>query len=80
MFEVRLLESGRIKAVRVVRPSGIAEYDRNVVRNVWQVGAFDPLPAALGREAVVRMSWDSLNPAVGREGPGPGRRGAVAPD
>jgi TonB family protein len=74
VFEMRLLESGRIAAVRVVRPSGIAEYDRNVVSRIWRVGGFDPLPDALGREAVVKMSWDSLNPVVGREGRGPGGR------
>jgi TonB family protein len=75
VFEMRLLESGRIAAVRVVRPSGIAEYDRNVISRVWRVGTFDPLPDTLGREAVVKMSWDSLNPVVGREGRGPGGRG-----
>jgi TonB family protein len=78
VFEMRLLESGRIAAVRVVRPSGIAEYDRNVVSRVWRVGTFDPLPHALGREAVVKMSWDSLNPVVGREGRGPGGRSESA--
>ncbi len=71
---MRLLQSGRIAAVRLVRPSGIAEYDQNVLRRVRRVGAFEPLPDALGREALVKMSWDSLNPAVGREGRGPGGR------
>ena len=74
VFEMRLLQSGRIAAVRLVRPSGIAEYDQNVLSRVRRVGAFEPLPDALGREAVVKMSWDSLNPAVGREGRGPGGR------
>lgn len=74
VFDLILLEDGRVAQVSVVRPSGIAEYDRNVVAGVRGISSFGRVPEEFGRRAVLRINWDSLNPAVGRSGPGPGRR------
>ncbi|HEY8943775.1 MAG TPA: energy transducer TonB, partial [Polyangiaceae bacterium] len=74
VFDLTLLEDGRVAHVSVVRPSGIAEYDRNVVASVRGIGTFGPVPHQFGSRAVLRINWDSLNPVVGRHGPGPGKR------
>ncbi|HET9956683.1 MAG TPA: energy transducer TonB [Polyangiaceae bacterium] len=73
VFDLTLTDAGRVASVSVIRPSGIEEYDRNVVLAVRRVPGFGPVPPALGTRAVLRISWDSRNPAVGRNGPGPGR-------
>jgi len=73
-FELTLLEDGRLAQVAVVRPSGIDEYDRNVLIGVRKVPSFGRIPSVFGRRAVFRIAWDSLNPVVGRRGPGPGQR------
>ncbi|MFZ5889813.1 MAG: energy transducer TonB family protein [Myxococcota bacterium] len=71
VFEFTLDGAGRIANVAVVRPSGIAEFDRNVVVAVRQLPAFGRVPAALASRAI-RFTFDERNPAVGRRGPGPG--------
>ncbi len=68
IFEMTLGADGRPSGVQLVRPSGIAEYDQNVLTAVRAVPSFGRLPSATR----VRVSWDALNPVVGREGPGPG--------
>jgi TonB family protein len=73
VFDLALSEDGRVASVSVVRASGIAEYDRNVVHVVRGMPGFGRIPALLGPSAVFRVSYDSRNPAVGRSGPGPGR-------
>lgn len=74
VFDLTLLEDGRVAHVAVVRPSGIAEYDQNVVTSVRKVASFGPVPDEFGARAVLRINWDSINPVIGRHGPGPGRR------
>ncbi len=74
IFEMTLQSDGRPSAVRIVRPSGIAEYDANVLRAVRAVPSFGRLPQGFGAPAQFRVSWDALNPVVGREGGGPGGR------
>ena len=71
VFEFTLDGAGRIANVAVVRPSGIAEFDRNVVLAVRQLPAFGRVPAVLASRAI-RFTFDEQNPAVGRRGPGPG--------
>ena len=70
-----LLKDGRIVAVRIVRPSGIEEYDQNVLTGARRVGTVAPLPARYGERALLRINWDALNLVVGRDGPGPGGHG-----
>lgn len=76
VFDLTLLEDGRVAQVSVVRPSGVAEYDRNVVAGVRRIPSFGRVPSELGRRAVLRINWDSINPVVGRNGRGPGGRPA----
>jgi TonB family protein len=72
IFEMTLSAGGRPTGVRLVRPSGVGEYDDNVLRAVRAVASFGRLPEGFGAPAQFRVSWDALNPVVGREGPGPG--------
>jgi TonB family protein len=77
IFELALLADGRVERVRLVRPSGIDEYDGNVLSGVRRIPSFGPLPKALGERALITMSYDSLNHVIGREGPGPGGYGSA---
>jgi TonB family protein len=72
IFEMTLRADGSPARVKLVRPSGIAEYDQNVLNAVRAVSSFGRLPPGLGAPAQIRISWTALNPVVGREGPGPG--------
>jgi TonB family protein len=72
IFEMTLQSSGKPSAVRLVRPSGVVEYDENVLRAVRAVASFGRLPDGFGAPAQFRVSWDALNPVIGREGGGPG--------
>jgi TonB family protein len=74
IFDMTLRADGSPAGVKLVRPSGIAEYDRNVLSAVRAVASFGRLPAGMGAPAQIRISWTALNPVVGREGPGPGGR------
>jgi TonB family protein len=76
IFDVTLSAEGKPTVVRLVRPSGVGEYDDNVLRAVRAVSSFGRLPAGFGAPAQFRVSWDAINPAVGRQGGGPagGRR------
>jgi TonB family protein len=76
IFEFALLADGRIERVRLVRPSGIEEYDGNVLTGVRRIPSFGPLPKVFGNRLLVTMSYDTLNRVVGRDGPGPGGYGA----
>lgn len=71
IFEMTLRADGKPTAVRIVRPSGIVEYDQNVLSAVRAHPTFGPLPQGFGTSAL-RVSWDALNPVVGRAGSGPG--------
>jgi TonB family protein len=76
IFEMAVLADGRLERVRMVRPSGIDEFDGNVLTGVRRIASFGPLPKALGTRALITMSYDSLNHVIGRAGPGPGGYGA----
>lgn len=72
IFDVTLRADGKPTGVRLVRASGIAEYDENVLRAVRAVATFGRLPSGYATPAQFRVSWDALNPVVGRQGSGPG--------
>ncbi len=72
-------QQGRVIAVSVVRPSGIDEFDRNLVTAIRRDGPYGALPKPLGSSLTVRIAFDATNPAVGRDGPGPGGRGGPSP-
>ncbi|MCA9595347.1 MAG: TonB family protein [Myxococcales bacterium] len=75
VLALTLSRDGTLSAVRVVRPSGIPEFDRNVIAAVRRAAPFGRLPAVLGRGPLtLHMSFDALNPAVGRDGAGRGGR------
>jgi TonB family protein len=69
-----LQRDGRVLGLRVVRGSGVVDFDRNVIEALERAGPYGPLPLALGKGPVtVNVSFDALNPVVGRDGPGRGR-------
>ena len=68
-------QQGRVVSLSIVRPSGIEEFDRNLVTAIRRDGPYGALPTALGSSLTVRIAFDATNPAVGRDGPGPGGRG-----
>jgi TonB family protein len=72
IFEMTLGADGKPSGVRIVRPSGVGEYDDNVLRAVRSVPSFGRLPEGFSAPAQFRVSWDAVNPAIGRDGPGPG--------
>ncbi|HYP86889.1 MAG TPA: TonB family protein [Polyangiaceae bacterium] len=72
IFEMTLRADGKPTGVRIVRPSGVGEYDDNVLRLVRGVTSFGRLPDGFATPAQFRVSWDAVNPVVGREGGGPG--------
>src|SRR6478609_7815448 len=77
IFELSLRADGHLERVRMVRPSGIPEYDGNVLTGVQRIASFGPLPKALGQRALITMSYTALNHVVSRDGPGPGGYGAI---
>ena len=77
IIELAVLADGRLERVRMVRPSGIPEYDGNVLTGVRRIPSFGPLPKAFGKRALITMSYTSLNHVIGRDGPGPGGYGAL---
>jgi TonB family protein len=77
IFEFAVLADGRVERVQLLRPSGIDEYDGNVMAGVRRITAFGALPPLLGHRALITMSYDALNRVIGREGPGPGGYGAA---
>jgi TonB family protein len=80
VLSITLSPAGSVLAVRVHRGSGVTEFDQNVMRAVRQAGPFGRLPAVYAaRPLTLRMSFDAVNPAVGREGGGPGGRRARGP-
>jgi TonB family protein len=68
-----ILADGNVIDVRVVRSSGIEEFDRNLIAHLKRSLPFDPPPAFLGRRVPLNFTFDAMNPAVGRDGPGRGR-------
>ncbi len=77
VLSITLSPAGNVLAVRVQRPSGVPEFDRNVIVAVKRAGPFGPLPRVYAaRPLTLRMSFDAVNPAIGRESGGPGGRRA----
>ena len=69
-----LERGGRVSGLKVVRSSGVTDFDQNVVLALQRAAPYGPLPASLGAGPVtVNVSFDALNPIVGRVGPGRGR-------
>lgn len=72
---VTLSSDGRVHDLRVVRASGFPEFDRKVARALEQASPYGPLPRSVGGTGLtLHIAFDAMNPAVGRSGPGPGRR------
>ncbi len=71
VFDLGLSADGKVASVAVVRPSGVEEYDSNVLSAVRRIASFGPVPPAF--RSGLRITYDSRNPVVGRSGPGPGR-------
>lgn len=70
---VTLSPAGKVLGVSLVRPSGVSEFDHNVMAAVQRAGSFGPVPPVFGRRPLrVEITFDALNPVVGRAGPGPG--------
>lgn len=74
VFDLTLREDGSVASVALVRPSGIDEYDQNVLDGVRSVGSFGRIPQELAARPTLRINLDSQNPVVGRSGAGPGQR------
>jgi TonB family protein len=55
---------GSVSGVRVVRPSGVPEFDARMVRAVLRAAPFGALPTELGRELHHRHEFVISNPAV----------------
>jgi len=72
---VTISSDGAVHDLRVVRPSGIPEFDLKVTRALEQASPYGPLPRAVRRTGLtLHIAFDAMNPAVGRAGPGPGKR------
>ncbi|HEY2406390.1 MAG TPA: TonB family protein [Polyangiaceae bacterium] len=77
IFDIQVRADGQITDVQMVRPSGIVEFDRNVMTRVSRLASLGPLPKVLGPRVLFSMSYDALNRVIGRDGPGPGGYGAA---
>lgn len=72
---VTISSDGAVHDLRIVRPSGIPEFDMKVSRALEQASPYGPLPRAVRRTGLtLHIAFDAMNPAVGRSGPGPGKR------
>ncbi len=72
---VTISSDGAVHDLRVVRGSGIPEFDRKVTRALEQASPYGPLPRAVRRTGLtLHIAFDAMNPAVGRIGPGAGKR------
>lgn len=62
-FEI--LANGRVQNVRITRPSGIDEFDRNCVAAIFRASPFEPIPGELGMRSLRwELSFDAVNPTV----------------
>ena len=60
-----VLANGAVRNVRVTRPSGIDEFDRNCVAAVRRAAPFEPIPRNLGMSAMRwEITFDASNPIV----------------
>ena len=71
---VKLASNGAVRELFVVRPSGFPEFDRKVTQALAMAGPYGPLPRRVRDGLTLHIAFDAQNPAVGRSGPGNGRR------
>ncbi|HEX4337417.1 MAG TPA: TonB family protein [Polyangiaceae bacterium] len=72
---VTISSDGAVHDIAVVRGSGIPEFDHEVARALAAASPYGPLPRAVRRTGLtLHIAFDAMNPAVGRAGPGPGKR------
>jgi TonB family protein len=71
---VKLAANGAIRELFVVRASGFPEFDRKVTHALEQASPYGPLPRRVRDGLTLHIAFDAQNPAVGRSGPGAGRR------
>jgi TonB family protein len=71
---VKLAANGAIRELFVVRASGFPEFDRKVTHALEQASPYGPLPRRVRDGLTLHIAFDAQNPAVGRVGPGAGRR------
>jgi TonB family protein len=72
---VTISSDGAVHDLRIVRPSGIPEFDMKVSRALERASPYGPLPRAVRRTGLtLHIAFDAMNPAVGRSGEGPGKR------
>jgi TonB family protein len=75
VVRITMRSDGTVAELRLLRSSGVREFDENVLRAIERAAPFDPIPAALGRQSLaLNFAFDATNPAVGRSGRGPGGR------
>lgn len=61
-FEIRA--DGSVAGVRVVRPSGVSEFDENCRQAVLRAAPFGPLPVELGARFQWALPFEARNPVV----------------
>jgi TonB family protein len=61
-FTIR--RDGSVKDIKVVKPSGFPEFDRNVVAAIHRAAPFGPLPQVFGSELRVTAPFAGENPVV----------------
>jgi len=75
IVRMTILANGRLAELQLLRASGVEEFDQNLVAAIHRAAPFAPIPATLGRSSLaLNFSFDATNPAVGRDGSGPGGR------
>ncbi len=79
IVRMTILANGRLAQLQLLRTSGVEEFDQNLVAAIRRAAPFAPIPATLGRSSLaLNFSFDATNPAVGRDGNGPGGRRSEA--
>lgn len=79
IVRMTILANGRLAELQLLRTSGVKEFDENLVAAIRKAAPFAPIPVTLGRSSLaLNFSFDATNPAVGRDGSGPGGRRSEA--
>jgi protein TonB len=61
-FTIR--KDGSVTDVRVLKGSGFAKFDKNVLAAIKKAAPFGPLPPSLGGELRVTAPFEGSNPAI----------------
>jgi protein TonB len=61
-FTIR--KDGSVSDVRVLKASGFAKFDKNVLAAIKKAAPFDPLPETLGAALRVTAPFEGSNPAI----------------